>query len=76
MSAGPPHPPNALPEGPVIAPLPSRAKRKGGNKPPRDRRPWMWLGAFAIGLALGIVGYQWVPGVDTAFDAWLALALG
>jgi hypothetical protein len=76
MSAGPPHSPNAPPEGPVIAPLPSRAKKKRGRKPPRDRRALMWAGAFAIGLALGIVGYQWVPGVDTAFDTWLALALG
>jgi hypothetical protein len=75
MSVGPPHPPSPAPVGPVIAPLPSRA-RKGHGKRPRDRRVLMWAGSFLIGLALGIVAYQWVPGMDTAFDYWLALALG
>jgi hypothetical protein len=73
--AGPVLPPSPQPAGPIIPPIPSRAKR-GRRKPPTDLRGLAWTGAFVIGLAVGIVGYQWVPGVDTTFDYWLALALG
>ena len=75
MSNGAAHPPGQLPEGPVIAPLPSRAK-KARRRPPTDRRWLLWAGALAVGLGLGIASYQWAPGVDSFVEYWLALALG
>jgi hypothetical protein len=68
----PPGPPGA--GAPLIPPLPSKAGK--GRKRPTDLRWLLWLGAFVLGIGLGIAAYQWVPAVDDLFDYWVALALG
>jgi hypothetical protein len=55
--------------------LPSRAK-KGRRQRQKEEPELVWAIAFAAGLALGAALYQWVPGVDSYVDYWLARALG
>lgn len=76
MSNDPAQQPPAEGGAQLIPPLPSRA-RKGGKpgKPGRDSRVLLWLGAFAVGIGLGVSAYQWVPMVDDAFDYGVALVL-
>jgi hypothetical protein len=62
----------APPGAPRIPPPPvGRGQRRRG-----DNRGLIWVGVFALGVAVGAGAYQWVGGVDSVFDAWLALAVG
>jgi hypothetical protein len=61
------------PGGYRIPPPPPRHGKP--YKRPSDPRWWIWTGALALGIALGVVAYRWLPRVDTYFDYWLALVL-
>lgn len=75
MSNGPASgPTSSKPTGPLVPPLPSRAKR--GQRPGKSHRGLWWALALALGVGAGVAGYQWVPNVDTTFDYWLAIVLG
>jgi len=76
MSAAPAQPPGPMPDGPLVPPLPSRARKKGSRKRPTNWRGLGWVGALLIGVGLGIAGYQWLPGVDSFFDYCIVLVLG
>lgn len=72
MSDEPSHLPLAA-ERRIPAPPP---KPKGGTRRRRADRRWLiYTGALAIGVAVGIGGYRWIPRVDTYFDYWLAVVL-
>jgi len=65
--------PNAKPPTVRIpAPPPRDSKRRKGAG---GGRGLIWVGALALGVALGVVAYQYVPRVDSTFDYWVALAL-
>lgn len=57
-------------------PAPPPAAARGGKRGRSDGRWLVWLVALGVGVGLGVAGYQFVPGLDAAFDYWLALALG
>ncbi len=56
----------------IPAPPPAAGPRRGTA----DGRWIIWLLALAVGVGAGVAGYQFVPGVDGAFDYWLALLAG
>jgi hypothetical protein len=60
------------PGAPVIPPPPARSAVYR-NKQTASGRWLLWPAAFALGVAMGLGAYQWIPGVDLQFDAWLAL---
>lgn len=70
MIAGPTH---RRPGGPVIPPPPPARTAMLRQQRAASRRWLIWLAALALGVALGLVAYQWIPGVDLQFDSWLAL---
>ncbi len=57
-------------------PAPPPAAARGGKRGRGDGRWLVWLLALGLGAGLGVAGYQFVPGLDSTFDYWLALALG
>jgi hypothetical protein len=58
-----------VPPPPPRDALPQRRRKKGGG----GHRLWLWPLAFAAGIGLGIVAYQYAPDVDFYFDYWVAL---
>jgi len=60
--------------GPLVPPPPPAIGKR--RQKPIDLRWLIWAGSFALGIALGVSAYQWLPQVDVYFEYWLALALG
>lgn len=61
---------------PVIPPPPPLATHGKRGKRRRSDRRWL-IGTFALalGIALGVAAYAWVPRVPFYFDFWVAMAL-
>ncbi len=74
MSGQPARPPSPSRGGPRVPPPP--AGTAGPRQKATDLRWLGWSGAFAVGIALGIGAYHYLPEVDAYVDYWLALALG
>ncbi len=56
---------------PVIPPPPP-----GGGKPRKrktDRGLLIWLGAFVLGIGLGIAAYQWIQPIASFFDFTISM---
>jgi hypothetical protein len=61
------------PAPPTLVPRPPpRPKR---HKKGMDPRLWLWPLAVAVGVALGVVAYNYLPDADFYFDYWVELAL-
>lgn len=76
MSNGPVQPPPPAGAAPRIPTPPSGAAKRGKRaKQAGGARTLLWIGAFAVGIGLGVTAYQWAPEVDHYFDYWVALVL-
>jgi hypothetical protein len=60
---------------PIPAPvrIPTPPPARGRRRRRSGFRGTIWLGAFALGVGLGLAAYPWLQGVDVYFDYWLAL---
>ncbi len=59
----------------LVPPPPPRTAQRKQRKKQGEPRYWIWPLALVSGIALGIVGYQFIAGIDFYFDYWLAAAL-
>ncbi len=60
---------------PVIPPPPAVGRGKRGKRRRGDKRWLIGSIALAVGVALGVAAYAWVPRVPFYFDFWVAMAL-
>jgi uncharacterized protein HemX len=68
--------PRSAPRTPAVAPrIPPPPKLQARRQRKSDVRALIWAIALVLGIGAGVAGYQFVPGVELAFDYWLALVM-